>query len=211
MTNPFDSHAREYDEWFDTHALEYNAELEAIRTLLPDKGEGIEIGVGTGRFAGPLTISTGIEPSEAMRRLAQGRGINIIAGTAESLPVTDKTYDYALLVTTVCFLASLQSAFTEVYRILREGGFIIIGLIDRDSVLGRHYEKNKASSVFYKDATFHTVDEIIHGLEQSGFHHFDFAQALLPGDSHKNTAAVVKTGYGEGSFVVLRAQKPPAE
>jgi hypothetical protein len=56
---------------------------------LPKSGTGVEIGVGTGRFAEPLGIRVVIEPSKAMRRMAQKRGIEVIDGVAESLPFDD--------------------------------------------------------------------------------------------------------------------------
>ena len=203
----FEKYALEYDQWFESHKIEYALELKAIRELLPEAGEGVEIGAGTGRFTQPLGISLGIEPSAAMRNIASNRGVNIIDGSAESLPINDNFYNYALLVTTVCFLDSLETAFREVYRILKANGFIIIGLIDKDSVLGKRYEENKSESKFYKDARFHSVNEIQKELKEAGFNNFEYAQTLLPGDVGTNSAAEIKQGHGEGSFVVLRAQK----
>ena len=203
----FDNFALEYDEWFETHEVEYEQELKAIRGFLPKTGKGIEIGAGTGRFSQPLGIHLGIEPSKAMRNIAISRGVNIVSGTAESIPVEDGLYDYALLVTTVCFLDTPETAFKEVYRILKAGGFIIIGLIDRDSKLGKKYEEKKSESKFYKDANFHSIHEIQGELNKAGFNEIEYAQAILPDDIEENYEPEVKQGYGEGSFVVLRAQK----
>jgi len=203
----FENYALEYDKWFDNHEREYLLELKAIRELLPKSGYGIEIGAGTGRFIQPLGISLGVEPSEAMRSLAFSRGVNIIAGTAESLPVRDSFYDFALLVTTVCFLEAPELAFKEVYRVLKGEGYIIVGLIDKDSRLGKIYEEKKSDSKFYKNANFHSVMEIQRELEKTGFSNFKYVQAILPGDINENYTPEVKQGFGEGSFVVLRAQK----
>ena len=206
----FDKNALEYDGWFDRHKIEYAQELRAIRELLPP-GEGVEIGAGTGRFTLPLGLSLGIEPSKAMRSIASGRGVNIIDGTAESLPIGDGLYDFALLVTTVCFLDDPERAFREVYRILATGGFILVGLIDKDGVLGKKYNERKSASRFYKDATFHSVEEIRRALENAGFTNFEYVQAILPGDMNEYSGSGIKQGYGEGSFVVLRAQQHSAE
>ncbi|MCK5395151.1 MAG: class I SAM-dependent methyltransferase [Gammaproteobacteria bacterium] len=206
----FDNFSLEYDKWFEDHEIEYALELKAIRKFLPKEGDGIEIGAGTGRFTKPLGISLGVEPSKAMRSLALSRGVNIIAGTAESLPVEDGLYDFALLVTTVCFLEAPELAFKEVYRALKAEGFIIIGLIDKDSKLGKKYEKKKSKSKFYKNANFHSVVEIQKKLEKIGFSNIECVQAILPGDINDSYKPEVKPGYGEGSFVVLRAQKHDA-
>lgn len=209
--NVFDKFALDYDRWFDTHEKEYALELKAIRELLPKDGDGIEIGAGTGRFTEPLGISLGIEPSEAMRNIALGRGANIIAGTAEYIPVKDNVYRYALLVTTVCFLANPEIAFKEVHRVLESDGYIIVGLIDKESKLGRKYEAKKAESRFYANAIFHSVEEIKKILNKTGFSYTECVQAILPGDVDNNdkreVKSEVKPGYGEGSFVVLKAQK----
>ena len=203
----FDNFVLEYDKWFENHKVEYALELKAIREFLPKEGNGIEVGAGTGRFSQPLGISLGVEPSEAMRRLATSRGVNIIAGVAETLPVEDDFYDFALLVTTVCFLEEPELAFKEVYRVLKAEGVIIVGLIDKDSKLGKKYEEKKSESKFYKNANFHTVVEIQEKLVKAGFNNIEYVQAILPDDIIENSEPEVKQGYGEGSFVVLRAQK----
>lgn len=203
----FDNSALEYDMWFENHKVEYALELKAIREFLPKDGDGIEIGSGTGRFTQPLEISLGVEPSEAMRSLAISRGVNVIAGTAESLPVVGGLYDFALLVTTVCFLEAPELAFSEVYRVLKAEGFIIVGLIDKESNLGKKYEEKKTESKFYKNANFHSVVEIKEKLKKSGFSNIECLQAILPGDTYDNDEPKVMQGYGKGSFVVLRAQK----
>jgi SAM-dependent methyltransferase len=203
----FDNFALEYDEWFENHEIEYELELEAIRELLPRVGKGVEIGAGTGRFSGLPGVSLGIEPSAAMRDIAMSRGVNIVEGIAESLPIEDSLYDYALLVTTVCFLDKPEIAFREVARILKAGGFIIVGLIDRDSRLGRKYEKKKSESKFYKNANFRSVIEIQSDLQKVGFNSFETVQVIFPGDIDENNKPEVKQGHGQGSFVVLRAQK----
>jgi len=204
----FDQYAGAYDAWFEEHDEYYRLELEAVRRLLPAAGSGVEIGVGSGRFAGPLGIKTGIEPSAAMREIARLRGIDVIAGVAECLPLAADSFDYAVFVTTLCFLESLDKAFAEVFRILKPGGAVIIGFIEQDSELGRQYQQRKDESRFYRDARFHTVDEVLEALGSRGFGQFAFVQTLLPGKLHSHEIGMVKEGHGEGAFVVVRAMKP---
>ena len=52
----FDTHATQYELWFEKHKYLYESEVEALRILLPKEKQGVEIGVGTGRFAKPLGI-----------------------------------------------------------------------------------------------------------------------------------------------------------
>jgi hypothetical protein len=62
---PFERHTGRYERWFGRHEAADLSELRVLRELLPDPGLALEIGVGTGRFAGPLGIAVGIEPSRA--------------------------------------------------------------------------------------------------------------------------------------------------
>lgn len=54
MSGIFDRYYKRYDAWYGRNRYTYLSELRAIRKFLPRKGKGLEIGVGTGRFAGPL-------------------------------------------------------------------------------------------------------------------------------------------------------------
>lgn len=128
-------------------------------------------------------------------------------GVAEQLPLGRLEFNFALMVTTICFLDNLDASFTEVYRVLKPGGMFLIGLIDRHSQLGKVYEEHKSESVFYRDADFHSVAETVSYLEQAGFNQFEFAQTIFGMLSEIHAPQPVKHGYGEGAFVVIRAVK----
>ena len=139
----FDAYAQEYEAWFGDHPFAYLSELHAVRALLPENKSGVEIGIGTGRFAAPLGIRTGIEPSRAMAEIARKKGLEVMPGVAEKLPYPDAAFDFALMVTTVCFLDDIDLAFQETFRVIRQGGSFIIGLMDKNSPIGRAYEQRK--------------------------------------------------------------------
>lgn len=203
----FSENVNQYEQWFVDHPLAYVSELHAVRELLPVEGEGMEVGIGTGRFAAPLGIRKGIEPSRPMADIAAKKGIEVIPGVAEKLPFQDRQFDFVLMVTTVCFLDDMDLAFGEVSRVLKPGGFFIVGFVDRESALGKKYLKRKDKSVFYKDAVFYSVEEIAGHLRKAAFSDFVFRQTLFGDPDDMEKADNVKQGHGEGSFVVIRAGK----
>lgn len=203
----FDQHTAAYEEWFKEHALVYESEVRAVGEMLPTSGQGVEIGVGSGRFAEPLGITMGVEPSHKMAEIARQRGIQVIDGKAEALPLDDEQFDFALMVTTVCFVDDLAASFRETYRILKPGGHFIIGFVDSDSPIGKLYQQHKHENAFYREATFVSVNQVARCLLQSGFHSLCYAQTLFSMLDQVHTIEPVKEGYGEGSFVVVRATK----
>ena len=204
---PFEKHPLQYEQWFDRHKFAYESELQAIRKLLPQHGNGLEIGIGSGRFAAPLGIKLGLEPSSKMMEIAQARGIEVIGGVGESLPFRDSQFDFATMVTTICFLDDVEVVFDEAYRILKPGGCLIIGFIDKDSSIGQVYQQHKNENVFYRIATFYSVDEVVSHLKTAGFKVFNFAQTIFHNLAEVKGIEPVREGYGEGSFVVVRALK----
>jgi SAM-dependent methyltransferase len=203
---PFEEYTSEYEDWFRKNHFVYISELKAVRSLFALTGKGVEIGVGTGRFASRLGISLGLDPSIKMLKLARRNGIRVVSAIAEKLPFDNDQFDFALMVTTVCFLNDIESAFIEVRRILRRRGHFIIGFVDRESSIGKLYEKNKENSAFYRVATFYSVDEIISYLRQIGFGHFDFRQTIFQSLNDIRGVEPVESGFGRGSFVAIRAE-----
>jgi SAM-dependent methyltransferase len=201
---PFNERANDYDGWFEKHPELYLAELAAVRSFIPASGNGVEIGVGSGRFAASLGIPIGVEPAPRMAELARQRGIEVLEGVAEALPFVDASFDFAVMVTVVCFLDDVARAFREACRILKPNGTLVIGFIDRESELGQQYSKNKEQSWFYRDATFYSLNEVKVLLIESGFSTFDCRQTLVPGET---TDVAAREGHGSGGFVVVRAQR----
>jgi len=68
---PFEKYSKEYDEWFIRNQDIYLAELNAIKSLISSNKFGVEIGVGSGRFALPLGIKVGVDPSRKMAEISR--------------------------------------------------------------------------------------------------------------------------------------------
>jgi SAM-dependent methyltransferase len=166
----FEEYADDYDRWFDEHRDEYHAELARIRTVLPPPdNRSIEVGVGSGRFAAPLGITLGIEPSYALARMARQRGIDIIRARAEALPIRHDSCSSVLLVTVICFLEDPVLAFRELHRILIQRGFLVVAFIEREGQIHRNYLQERGKGRFLSRARFYSSDEVQALLRSSGF------------------------------------------
>ena len=205
MSDFFDKHYQEYDAWYDRNKFAYLSELEAVKKVLPQTGYGLEVGVGSGRFAAPLGIAVGVDSSEKMVELAQKRGVDARVESGENLSFDASTFDYVAIIFTLCFVQDPKKVLKESARALKKGGKIIIGIVDKDSFLGKFYEEKE--SIFYKEAQFFSVKETIKLLEEHGFEDFLYYQTLF--DYPEKIKAVEKPleGCGKGGFVGISAVK----
>jgi len=205
VNNIFDKYYEKYDAWYDKNEVAYLSELEAIKKVLPKRGKGLEIGVGTGRFAAPLGIETGIDPSKNMIRIARARGVDVRLGSGECLPFRNSTFDYVAVIITLCFVNDPQQVLKEVKRILKKDAKIIVGIIDKNSFLGKFYQKKK--SIFYKQAHFFGVKEVANLLKDVGFNKMSYYQTIFELPNRINLIEKPKSGFGKGGFVVISGEK----
>ncbi len=205
----YNAHAVEYEKWYEEHAHVYQSELSAIKMQLLKLGpniHGIEVGMGSGRFAQPLGIKEGIEPAEELRIIAAKRGIEVMDAVAENLPYRDIHFDFVLFVTLLA-LDNIKLALSEAYRVLKKGGSIVIGFIEKDSKIGKLYHARRERSDFYRHATFYSAEKVDKLLKQAGFKNMNYIQTLFGDLEDIDELQSPKDGYGEGSFVVVIAQK----
>ena len=204
--NIFEEASVEYDEWFETHKWVYRSEVEAVKKLIPKTGKGIEIGVGTGRFSIPFGIKVGVEPARAMAEIARKRGISVCESKAENLPFQDNSFDFALIVTTLCFLEDPFQALKEIKRILKPAGKIVIGMLDEYSPLGKLYEEKRKKNKFYRDARFYSVKQVLDWLEKLEFDNLQTLQTIFENPDKIQSLEPIEEGFGKGLFVVISAE-----
>jgi len=140
----------------------------------------LEIGVGSGLFAGPLGITHGIDPSLPMLELARERGIRVAEGVAEKLPYQNSSFVLTLMVTAICYIDDLDQSLEEIRRVLQPGGKALFGFVDSDSPLGKFYSEHKDESLFYGPATFRSVTEVLEALQRHSFV-LEAVRQTLPG------------------------------
>jgi len=140
----FDEYAELYDSWFKTPAGSKVFELE-LNTLFniikPSKGmKMLDVGIGTGIFAlefkkKGIEIS-GIDPSKKMIEIALKRGLNARAGSGEDIPFKDSSFDIALSMTSIEFSDDPDRFTSEMVRIVKPSGAVIIAVLNMFSFYG---------------------------------------------------------------------------
>jgi SAM-dependent methyltransferase len=172
---------------------------------MPLRGRALEIGVGSGRFAAPLGVRFGIDPVIEMLGYARSRGVAVARAIAGALPFPAATFDCVLAVTTLCFVDDASAMLREAARVLRPGGLIVIGLIDREGALGRVYRTRRRHDPFYRAATFYSSAEVEVLLVEAGFCDPVWVQTLSAASPTPGEIEPTLDGRGRGAFLVVRA------
>ena len=203
IVDHFEKTWKDYDEWYDKHPALYRSELAALKMAFPS-GVGLEIGVGTGRFAAPLGVRFGLDPAIHMLRLAKQRGIGVVQGAGESLPFKDESLDFVQIVFVVEFVSNLPLFLGEALRTIKSGGALILGFIDKDSQWGRFYASSPSHRRYFHPPS---PRELLSILAKIGLE-FECAYQTLfqpPPDITQQEGPM--KGFGEGGFVVIKAKK----
>ncbi|MGQ9758985.1 MAG: class I SAM-dependent methyltransferase [Candidatus Methanomethylicaceae archaeon] len=188
---PFEIYGNEYDMWYQKNRAVLESEKRLIRAM-DMKGLGLDVGVGTGIFVDASRVTVGIDPALGALRIARKRGVDVVRGVGEALPFRNGSFDFVVMVTSLCFVKSTHKVLMEVFRILMPKGEVVVCEVPKDSEWGALYEKKKEESHrFYKYARFYTFDEINKMLREAGF-----------------KIAVVKSTLSYPPNVEPRAQEP---
>ena len=209
----FDSHASEYDVWYDTEAGKtiFAMEVDCLKPLLHGYSRPyLEVGVGSGRFAEALGIEYGIDLAPAMVHMAKARGVKVTEATGEELPFPDKTFGGFLMALTLCFLDKPQKALEEAWRVLQPEGGLVLGLILRNSPWAEFYaDEGRKGHPIYSKARFLSKDGVESLLRMCGFKVLDYRCTLFqpPGQlTYQHESPV--SGYQQSAgFVAMVSSK----
>lgn len=130
----WDRHSRTYDRQM---GLSDRFLFKDTRSWICSQATGdvVEVAVGTGlnlAFYPPEARLTGIDFSPAMldiarRRVAElGRDVDLRLGDAEALDVPDASVDTVVCTFSLCAIPDHQRALTEMQRVLRPGGLLLL-------------------------------------------------------------------------------------
>ena len=187
----FDAVASLYDSWFETPLGRTVDELEKdLLWKLIGSGDGraLDVGTGTGHFAVEFVsrgwTAVGLDLSAEMLAVARGKGaaLSLTRGDAGALPVASESFDLVLSVTALEFVAHPHQALQEMWRALRPGGRLVMGVLNAWSpwAWARRLESRKAETPF-SGARFFAPTAFVRILRRFGSVHWSSSVFVGPG------------------------------
>lgn len=129
-------------------------------------------------------------------------------GVAESLPFKRQSFDLILIVTALFLFKDPVQSLREATRVLKPGGQILIGMLDKDSLPGQYYNSKKKESRYSSEAWLLSVVEVKEWLKEQGYENIETCQAIFNKPEEIEEIEEVKQGTGEGLLAVISAWKP---
>ncbi len=181
-----------------------NAYTRALDDGIPPRARVLEVGCGTGQMALFLAVPgrevIGVDLTWASLGLAEGfrrkAGINtaqFVRANLFRLPLADGTVDVAIANGVLHHTANPRAAFAELVRVVRPGGYVVVGLYNRYGrallpLLAPSHARGAATGdarakAWYNDQhhhpleSRHTADEVLRWLSQAAV---DFVSASPP-------------------------------
>lgn len=153
-----------YDAWYATPRGRWigDREFDLLRTMLETRpGETLlDVGCGTGYFsrrfareAGMKVTGIDIDPDMIAVARRQAPEIEFALGDMKRLPFADASFDHAVAITSLCFVADERQVIREMTRIARCR--VTLGLLNRHSIL--YLQKRRGQS--YAGARWHSRAE----------------------------------------------------
>jgi len=156
-----------YDAWYSTDRGSWIGETEfrlILELLEPERGSSVlDVGSGTGYFTRRLATqgyaATGVDPDATMLAFARAHRTGAeeyLLGDACRLPFGDRSFDYCVSITALCFIPEERAALAEMARVCRRG--LVLGLLNRRSLL--YLQKGRAGGHgAYRGARWHTPEQ----------------------------------------------------
>jgi len=129
-----------YAEWILPRLIAWTMRTKELapyrRRLIPRAaGRVLEVGAGSGLnfslYGAAVEQVVALDPSLALLRRARveaaaaPRPVTLLRGTAEAIPLCDRSIDTVVMTWTLCSLRNPGAGLTEMRRVLRPGGMLI--------------------------------------------------------------------------------------
>jgi ubiquinone/menaquinone biosynthesis C-methylase UbiE len=169
----YDTVADTYDHHYDHHrGKRYHTHLSNhLLKALPDGGNLLDIGCGTGLFVdkyihnGGTAIGLDISGGMVAKARHRCKTCDFVVGTGEKLPFADNSFNAISSVLVFSYVKDPAAMLSEVYRVLQPGGSVALCTLGKKLItrgipsLYKIGEKIKIKHVVMKDFGEHYYDE----------------------------------------------------
>ena len=144
----------QYDAWYGTtfgslcHRLEKDALFSLVSFNPGDKV--LDAGCGTGVYLEELLRLgmdvTGVDADEDMLEYtakSRSNGIALIKASLQDLPFEPSSFDKVISVCTLEFIDDPSHVLTELSRVLKKDGILLLGFLNKNSPWARQHMKNE--------------------------------------------------------------------
>lgn len=181
-----------YDSIGKTYGATRRADPRIVQQLIKliDLAPGstlADVGAGTGNYSVELAIHgyniIAVEPSSTMRDQGKAHlNLHWLAGSAESLPLEDKSVDGVVCTLAVHHFADVERGFREIVRVVRSAGSIVLFVSDprlcpKDCWLADYFEP-----IFKSYETYPRLSELVDILSTESGSQVYVEPFLLPPD-----------------------------
>jgi SAM-dependent methyltransferase len=128
----------------------------------------LDIGCAGGRIAAlfsqdrPNVIGMDLQPDVGWKRVAKAR---FILANSEAMPFGDSTFDICSMIQVLEYVDGDRAALSEIYRVLKPGGRLVLQAANRDGI----YSRITGKKIDARHRHWYTRDGITAMLVESGF------------------------------------------
>jgi radical SAM protein with 4Fe4S-binding SPASM domain len=190
----FNERAIEYDEWFTTplgRRYDSAAKKRIFSKINVKPGNKVlEVGCGTGNYTLELAKMgadvVGVDASEWMLRIAisnaRENNVNIIPKHTEAkdLLFQDETFDFVISINLLEYPPDPKKAVNEMIRVLKKGGKLILGVLNKNSLWGLTRSMKMGLGVeAYFGARFLSNKEVVSLLSKEQLEGIDISSTIF--------------------------------
>jgi len=202
--------AANYDQYYQTEIGKKVSQIEEnlfndLLTNIP-KTDMLELGCGTGQWTEYFIKKgfklTGIDVSDEMLKFAHSKNLNadFINADSSQIPFDDNSFSTVSSITMLEFVEDQNTVLQEAYRVLKPGGWLILGCLNANSELG----KNRKNDEVFGKANFLNPEKLNQKLHAFSNLKMNFGVYFSPTFEILDGNSEIEV---EPAFIAILAQK----